>query len=112
MPYADNKEWMSSLVSVYFVCCLDNIITMLVSEAEQARLRLARSQTPEDRFSCDMAQISGQCHAKMCLVSYAICEQQRRRSACTSVQADNTFVVRCLDSMICILAIFKITFCS
>ena len=37
-------------------------------------------------------------------VSYAICEQQRRRSACASV-----FVVRCLDSMICILAISKVS---
>ena len=38
-------------------------------------------------------------------VSYVICEPQRCRSACTSAQSDNTFLVRCLDSiiMICIL---------
>ena len=39
----------------------------------------------------------------------ALCEQQRRRSACTSVQSDHTFVVRCLDSIIPILAQCKIS---
>ena len=31
---------------------------------------------------------------------FAICEQQRLRSACASVQSDQQFVVRCLDSII------------
>ena len=31
---------------------------------------------------------------------YAICEQQRRRSACAFAQSDQHFVVRCLDSII------------
>ena len=31
---------------------------------------------------------------------YAICEQQRRRSACVSVQSDQCLFVRCLDSII------------
>ena len=39
-------------------------------------------------------------------VSYAICDQQRCRSACASVASDH---VRCLDSMICILAISKVS---
>ena len=41
-------------------------------------------------------------------VSYAIYEQQRCRSACASAQSDHTFVVRFLDSIICILAISKV----
>ena len=42
-------------------------------------------------------------------VSYAICEQQRCRSACAFAQSDQHLVVRCLDSMICILAISKVS---
>ena len=44
-------------------------------------------------------------------VSYAICKQQRCRSACASAQSDSTFVVRCLDSTIRILAISKVSWC-
>ena len=41
---------------------------------------------------------------------YAICEQQRRRSACASAQSDlSTFVVHCLDSMIPLVSIPKIS---
>ena len=46
---------------------------------------------------------------------YAICEQQRRRSACTSVQPAHprslisTFIAGCLDSIMLILANFKIS---
>ena len=40
-------------------------------------------------------------------VSYAICEQQRRRSYPRSLIS--TFVVRCLDSMTYILAISKVS---
>ena len=36
---------------------------------------------------------------------YAICEQQRRRSACVPVQSDQCLVVRCLDSMIPLVSI-------
>ena len=39
----------------------------------------------------------------------AICEQQRCRSACTSTQSDQHFVVRYLDSIIHILAKSKIS---
>ena len=42
-------------------------------------------------------------------VSYAICEQQRCRSAAHPCSLINTFVVRCLDSMICILALSKVS---
>ena len=38
---------------------------------------------------------------------FAICEQQRCKSACASVQSDQSFVVHCLDSIIPILAIAK-----
>ena len=31
---------------------------------------------------------------------YAICEQQRRRSAYASAQSDHAFFIRCLDSII------------
>ena len=40
---------------------------------------------------------------------YAICEQQRRRSACASAQSDHAFVVRCLNSRIPLLAIAEIS---
>ena len=38
-------------------------------------------------------------------VSYTICEQQRCRSACASMQSDQHLCFRCLDSIICILDI-------
>ena len=41
--------------------------------------------------------------------AFAICEQQRRRSACASAQSDQRLCFRCLDSIIPILAIFKIS---
>ena len=41
--------------------------------------------------------------------NYAICEQQRRRSACASAQSDQHFVVRCLDNIIPIVSIFAIS---
>ena len=40
---------------------------------------------------------------------YAICEQQRRRSACASAQSDQRLCFLCLDSIIPILAIAKIS---
>ena len=40
---------------------------------------------------------------------YAICEQQRRRSACTSAQSDQRFFVRCLDSIISLVSISEIS---
>ena len=40
---------------------------------------------------------------------YAICEQQRRRSACASRSLIITFVVRRLDSIIPLLAISKMS---
>ena len=39
---------------------------------------------------------------------YAICKQQRRRSACASTQSDSAFVVHCLDSIIALVSISKI----
>ena len=41
-------------------------------------------------------------------VSYVICEQQRRRSACASAQSDQHLSCSFFDSMICILAIFEV----
>ena len=40
---------------------------------------------------------------------YAKYEQQRRRSACASAQSDQRLFVRCLDSIISLLAIAKIS---
>ena len=42
-------------------------------------------------------------HAKICLMPYA-----NNKGADQPAQSDSTFVVRCLDSMICILAISKV----
>ena len=39
---------------------------------------------------------------------FAICEHQRRRSACTSTQSDSAFVVCYLDSIIPLVSIFEI----
>ena len=73
MPYANNKgadqpAHPRSLISAFVVHCLDNIIPVLViaeisrpwlvSVPEQASLSLTWSQTPEDRFSRDRAQLS------------------------------------------------------
>ena len=73
MLYANNKDadqlaHSHSLISVFVVRCLDNIIPILgkskisrhyvVSVAEQAGLSLAWSQTAEDRFSRDVVQMS------------------------------------------------------
>ena len=40
---------------------------------------------------------------------FAICQQQKRRSACAFVQSDQPFVVRCYDSIIPILIILAIS---
>ena len=76
MPYANNKgagqpAHPRSLISIFVVHCLDSVVPILanfkisrlelVSVAELASLSLACSQTPEDRFSCDVA------HLKTCV---------------------------------------------
>ena len=40
---------------------------------------------------------------------YAICEQQRRRSACASAQSDQRLCFRCLDSIISVVSIYEIS---
>ena len=68
MPYANNKGAdPRSLISTFVVCCLDSIVPLvsiseisslyLASVAEQAGFCLTWSQTPEDRFSRDTAQM-------------------------------------------------------
>ena len=72
MPYANNKgadqpAHPHSLISTFVVRCVDSIIPILakskisrlwlVSVAEQAGLSLTWSQTPEDRFSHDVAHL-------------------------------------------------------
>ena len=42
-------------------------------------------------------------------MSYVICEQQRRRSACTSVQSDQRLCCSCLDSIISLDSIAEIS---
>ena len=80
MPYANNKGkhqpvHLRSLISTFVVRCIDRIIPLvsvipepihaiskvsrllLASKAEQVGLSLTWSQTPEDTFSRDMAQL-------------------------------------------------------
>ena len=72
MSYANNKgadqpAHPRSLISAFVVCCLDSIISLdsiaeisrrqLASVAAQAGLCLAWSETPEDTFSNDEAQM-------------------------------------------------------
>ena len=45
-------------------------------------------------------------HEKTCLMS---CEQQRRRSACASAQSDQRLFVRCLDSVMSLVSVTKIS---
>ena len=40
---------------------------------------------------------------------YAICEQQRRRSACASAQSDQRLCFRCLDSVLPLVSVTKIS---
>ena len=56
-----------SLISTFVVCCLDSVMSlvsvtkisslMLATAAEQASLSLTWSETPEDMFSHDEAQL-------------------------------------------------------
>ena len=70
MQYAKNKDadqpvHPRCLISTFVVCCLDSIIPTLAkskisklelaSVADQVGLHLNWSETPEDRFSCDLA---------------------------------------------------------
>ena len=62
MSYANNKgkgqpAHPRSLIGVFVVRCLDSIIPILVSVAEQASLSLTWSQINEDTFSNNMASI-------------------------------------------------------
>ena len=48
--------------------------------------------------------------ARLCEnVCYGICEQQRRRSACTFAQSDQHLCFRCSDSVTCIFALSKVS---
>ena len=42
-------------------------------------------------------------------MSYVICEQQRRRSACAYAQADQRLCFRCLDSVMSLVSVTKIS---
>ena len=42
-------------------------------------------------------------------MSYVICEQQRRRSACASAQSDQRLCFRCLDSVMSLVSVTKIS---
>ena len=42
-------------------------------------------------------------------MSYAICEQQRRRSACASAQSDQRLCLRCLDTVMSLVSVTKIS---
>ena len=41
-------------------------------------------------------------------MSYAICEQQRRRSACASAQSDQRLCFRCLDRLMSLVSVTTI----
>ena len=79
MPYANNKfadqpAHPRSLISAIIIRCLDSIISLvsmpeisslyIVSVAAQAGLSLPWSQTPEDSFSRDEAQLMMTNHAR------------------------------------------------
>ena len=79
MPYSNNKDKYrpvhpGSLISTFFVYCLDSMISevainemaklWLASVAEQGGLSLTWSQSPDDRFSPDMAHFIS---LKICL---------------------------------------------
>ena len=72
MPYRNNKgadlpAHLHSLISAFFVHCLDSIIGILAKSkisslflvyiAEPANLSLTGSKIPEDMFSCDVSLI-------------------------------------------------------
>ena len=42
-------------------------------------------------------------------MSYVICEQKRRRSACACAQSISALVVRCLDSVMSLVSVIKIS---
>ena len=62
---ADQPGHLQNLINIFFIHFLKSIIcklatdeisfSYLVSEAEQTGLRVALSENPEDRFSCDEA---------------------------------------------------------
>ena len=104
-------SYANSLISIFFIRCLDSIINTcscyvqtskgrkhwLIFVAEQASLSLSWSQILDDRFSRDMAhnympreQNLGNQHLSHIMRKpvLAICEQQRCRSVCASTQSD------------------------
>ena len=89
MSYANNKgadqpAHPCSLISAFVVRCLDSVISlvsvtkisslMLASVAEQAGLSLTWSETPEDTFCHDEAQI----HADTKQINDIICTIHRK----------------------------------
>ena len=67
MSYVICEQQMRSLISAFVVRCLDSVMSlvsvtkissiMLASVAEQASMSLTWSETPEDTFSHDEAQL-------------------------------------------------------
>ena len=45
-------------------------------------------------------------HEKMC---HVICEQQRRKPACASAQSDQRLCFRCLDGVMSLVSVIKIS---
>ena len=110
LPYANNKDadqtaHPRSLIGVFVIRCLDSMISLvsiskmssrlLASEAEQAVWVIPGRKPRRQVFSwCGSYSVA----IWLCLlciwagpwenVSYVICEQQRRRSACASAQSD------------------------
>ena len=101
VPYVNNKDanqpaHLHSLINTFIVHCLDSIISVLAKIQNFKALSSLCSwagrfdfylvANPEDRFSCDMAQL--QMSQIMRKLVYALCKQQRRRSACPFAQFD------------------------
>ena len=85
----------------YSYCCVGSTLNFVNIENAQ-----------EQRYSlkvCFKVVIAKVIWARSCEnVFYVICEQQRCRSACTAAQSDQHLCFRCLDSMLCILVIYKV----
>ena len=120
---ADQPAHPRSLISTLVVRYLDSIIPLvsafeisslyLASVAAKGGLGLTRSQTPKTGFLITRLIWARSCEN----VSYAICEQQRCRSACSFAQSDQHFccsLLRQYDMYTCSIKSFKIlaSFCS
>ena len=133
LPYANNKgtdqpAHLRSLISAFVIRCLDSIISVELFYMQNLELLASLCSwadwfesylvaNPEDRFSRAEAHIlmkkygklslNGPGHMKMCLMPYVNNKGAGQPAHLRSLIS--TFVVPCLDSMMCILAISEVS---